>query len=197
MNDETHIHPMTTRWAHWTVVAIVTAAGAIWLLHTGPVPVIRITTPLEETAPFWYMLSPFPILGMLVAELVGIIATSGVHRRAIELACALAVLVLVSHFRLAIRLPLSGHSFLLSYFICRRALLSHPRLRSHRTELWIAGGMFLAMSYVKLTWWTDPITLSVGAITGAALFWLSRIAISGRTGTQTMESAQPARRPVR
>jgi len=175
INDETQTHWLATQWAHWSVVIIITGTGALWLTRTGPVPVIRITTPLEEHAPFWYMLSPFPILGMLVAELVGTAVTSAVRRRSIELTCAIAILVIVSHFRLAFCLPLSGHSFLLSYFILRRAFLDHTPIPSRHAELWIAVGMFIVMLYIKLAWWTDPITLAVGSAAGAVLFWVSRI----------------------
>ena len=51
------------------IVLATTLAGAAWLAHKGPVPVIRIMTPLPEMAPFWYMLLAFPVLGMLVADL--------------------------------------------------------------------------------------------------------------------------------
>ncbi len=192
MNDGTETHPLASQRAHWAIVASVTAIGAVWLAHTGPVPVIRITTPLEENAPFWYMVSPFPILGMLVAEFVASITSSDTRRRSIELASALAVLVVVSHFRLVLRLPLSGHSFLLSYFVLRRVFPNDMPVRSRRAELWIAVGMFIVMLYLKLTWWSDPITLSVGTIAGAALFWGSRITAGTQTARLRMESAQPS-----
>ena len=57
------------RFARVAIILATTLAGAAWLAHKGPVPVIRITTPLPEMAPFWYMLLAFPVLGMLVADL--------------------------------------------------------------------------------------------------------------------------------
>ncbi|HSJ52950.1 MAG TPA: hypothetical protein VLC52_04315, partial [Anaerolineae bacterium] len=92
----------------------VTLAGALWLYAKGPVPVVRGTTPLEEMAPFWYMVSAFPVLGMLVADLVLLLLRYGLDRRSVELAFQLAVLLLISNARLGIRLPISGHPLLWS-----------------------------------------------------------------------------------
>ncbi len=176
MNDRIGTAWLGTLAAHWCIVFAVTVAGAIWLIHTDPVPVIRITTPLAENAPFWYMLSPFPILGMLMAELIGTLAIAGMRRPSVDLISSIAVLVVISHFRLSLRLPLSGHAFLLTYFILRRAFLKHPKYPSRRLEIWIAVIMFLVMLYPKLVWWTDSITLCVGVVAGALLFGCSRLA---------------------
>ena len=69
---------LKTQWTYWFIVAAVSLVGMLWLLHAGPTPVIRITTPLDENAPFWYMISAFPILGMLIAELVAVTAQQGI-----------------------------------------------------------------------------------------------------------------------
>ena len=191
MSDRMNTTWLATPVAHWCIVTAVTAAGAAWLHHTGPVPAIRITTPLAENAPFWYMLSPFPILGMLIAELIGTLSTAGVRRCSVELAFSIAVLVVVSHFRLSLRLPLSGHSFLLSYFILRRAFLKDLKIPSLKTEMWIGVIMFVVMLYPKLVWWTDPITLCAGMIAGALLFGCSRLAYGGRNNQIETETAQP------
>jgi hypothetical protein len=62
--------PLRTAVVRVAIILATTLAGAAWLAHKGPVPVIRITTPLPEMAPFWYMLLAFSVLGMLVADLV-------------------------------------------------------------------------------------------------------------------------------
>lgn len=165
---------LATQAVHWCIVAVITVIGAVWLLHKGPVPVIRITTPLQENSPFWYMVSPFPILGMLVAELTGLLASHGWKRAAVELGVAIAVLIVVSCFRLSLCIPLSGHSMLLSYFILRRAFLNGIPIALRKTQYWLAVVMALVLVYLKLAWWTDPITLSAGAMGGALLFAASR-----------------------
>jgi hypothetical protein len=114
-----------------------------------------------------------------------------VRRRTVELAFSIAVLVVVSHLRLSLRLPLSGHSFLLSYFILRRAFLKDLKLPSRKTEMRIAVIMFVVMLYPKLIWWTDPITLCVGMIAGALLFGCSRLTYGYRDNQTETETAQP------
>lgn len=161
---------LATQAGHWIVVAAITAIGAVWLVHKGPVPVIRITTPLQEFSPFWYMVSPFPILGMLVAEFVGLLAVHGGRRAAVKLGVAIIAMIVVSGIRLSSCIPLSGHAMLLSYFILRRAFLDGSPIALRKAQLWIAGAMAMVLVYVKLAWWTDPITLLVGGVAGSALF---------------------------
>jgi hypothetical protein len=151
------------------VTALVTAAGAVWLWHTGPVPVVRVSTVLPEYAPFWYMLAAFPVLGMLVADLV-VMARRGASRRAMaELATALALLVALGQARLALHLPVSGHAMLAAYFIVRRSLLGVGDGGYARGELVVGVGVLAAVAYPKLLWWHDPISLGVGVLVGGIL----------------------------
>jgi hypothetical protein len=177
--------------AYWGIVTLVSGVGAVWLVHTGPVPAIRIMTPLKENAPFWYMISPFPVLGMLVAELVGLIATQGMKRVSVGLGVAIGVQILVSHLRLGICLPISGHAALLSYFTLRRALVRYPHLASRKVELWLSVVLWLVMSYMKLVSWTDPITLSLGALIGALIFILDRAICSHANMEEPQQSPAP------
>jgi hypothetical protein len=78
----------------------------------GPVPVIRITTPLAEMAPFWYMLLAFPVLGMLVADLFDLWRARGLSLPTVELGLQIALIVALSSLRLGVRIPLSGHALL-------------------------------------------------------------------------------------
>jgi hypothetical protein len=63
------------------IITVVTIAGAIWLHISGPMHVIRITTPIDQFAPFWYMLSAFPFLGMLLADLLDLYRDTGFSKR--------------------------------------------------------------------------------------------------------------------
>ncbi|HSK76426.1 MAG TPA: hypothetical protein VLQ45_08190 [Thermoanaerobaculia bacterium] len=156
------------------IVSACTLAGWVWLALQDPLPVIRITTPLAETSPFWYMLLAFPILGLLVADLFDLYRSEGISRSTVELGVQITLIVLLSSARLSVRLPLSGHSLLVSYFIARRLLLpSFPRGRS-RVELWLGLGVMVAIVYPKLFWWSDPVTLLTGMALGAALAVVSR-----------------------
>ena len=151
----------------WAIVLVTTVFGTAWLYHKGPVPIVRVTTPLQEAVPFWYMLSAFPVLGMLAADLVSLFATYGLERKTTELGLQIGVLVLTSNLRLVLRLPVSGHSLLFAYFILRRLFIGIPGHSLARAECMIAVLFYAITSYVKVFWWSDPITVSVG--TGMAI----------------------------
>lgn len=156
------------------IIVSCTLAGATWLDYQGPIPVVRITTPLPEAAPFWYMLLAFPILGLLVADLLDLYRTERFSASTIELACQIALIVLLSSARLGARIPLSGHSLLVSYFILRRLLVRPmPRTQS-LLEMFVAFAVFAAIAYPKLAWWRDPVTLISGVAIGSLLAAFSR-----------------------
>lgn len=165
-------------------LAIITAcilAGAAWLIHKGPVPVVRITTPLPEMAPFWYMVLAFPVLGMLMADLVDLYRVRGIDRLSVELAVQIALIVTVSNLRLGIRLPISGHALLVAYFIGRRWWLRPYSPRQSAIELVAALAILALIAYLKLIWWDDPVTLCIGLAAGLLLAAISqRITASHR-----------------
>lgn len=157
-----------------TLIAACTLTGAAWLIHKGPVPVVRITTPLPEMAPFWYMVLAFPILGMLVADLVDLHRARGVDRLVVELAIQIALIIAVSNLRLGIRLPISGHALLVAYFIGRRWWLRPYPPRQNGVELMVAVAVLGLIAYPKLIWWNDPVTLCIGLAAGLFLAVISR-----------------------
>lgn len=149
------------------IVLATILVGGIWLVLQGPFPAIRITTALPEAAPFfWYMVLAFPVLGILVADLMDLYLSEGISRSTLELAVQIGILVLLSSARLSMRLPLSGHSLLVSYFIFRRLLLRPARRRRASVELWLGIAIFGA---IALAWWNDPVTLLTGVALGAIL----------------------------
>ena len=165
------------------IVGLCTLVGMAWLIHQGPMPVVRITTPLPEPAPFWYMVLAFPVLGFLLADLVDLYRAQGIGPLTLELAFQIALIVSLSSARLGARIPVSGHSLLISYFIFRRLLLRRTSRRQSVFELWLAGGALGAVAYPKLAWWSDPVTLIAGIAVGGLLAAVSRW--FGRAGRPT------------
>lgn len=156
------------------IVTACTLAGALWLALQGPMPVIRGTTPLPEAAPFWYMVLAFPFLGLLLADLLDLYRAEGITLPTLELALQIGLILVLSSARLGLRIPLSGHSLLLSYFILRK-LLMRPLSKRSRFELWLAVGALSAVAYPKLAWWDDPVTLFTGGTAGVLLAAISRL----------------------
>jgi hypothetical protein len=154
-----------------------TLAGAAWLIHKGPMPVIRITTPLPVMAPTWYMLLAFPVLGMLIADLVDLWQSRGLDRVSAELGGMIGLIVALSSLRLGARIPVSGHALLTAYFIARRLLFRSLLPRQSRWEVAAAVGALGAITYPKLLWWNDPVTLLAGIVAGALLAGVSWLAV--------------------
>lgn len=169
-----------TRHRLWIVLAM-TALGAAWLAYIGPRPVVRIVTPLPETVPFWYMLTAFPVLGMLVADLVDLWRRRVPGLYLAAFAAQIVLIVALSAGRLALRLPISGHALVVSYLLCRR--LFGGDLRSDRARFELVWGVstLVVIAYPKLLWWTDPTTFGVGLATGALLAALDRAIGRGPT----------------
>ena len=186
LNEETHDWSAGSSFRCGAILAV-TLVGAVWLYWKGPVPVVRGTTPLQETAPFWYMVSAFPILGMLVADLVYLFRHYGFERRSFELASQLAVLLVVSNARLGSRLPISGHILLFAYFILRRLLIRIPAHKLARAESLIATFLFAVTAYVKITWWSDPITVAFAAAMALGLVAISWFVLKGESARFEVE----------
>jgi hypothetical protein len=155
------------------IILFTTALGALWLYHKGPTPVIQGSHELPIIVPFWYMLSAFPILGMLLADLFALWMKYRFGLRFIELAVQLILLVLLSNLRLSIMIPISGHGLLFSYFILRRLLVRQLPNKLLKIEN-ILGILLLAMvAYMKLVKWNDPMTLLLGEAIGVLLALIS------------------------
>jgi hypothetical protein len=166
-DEDPKISLLASPYVRWAIVLITTAFGATWLYHKGPVPIVRVTTPLQEAVPFWYMLSAFPVLGMLAADLAFFFVSYGLERKTVELGFQVGILVLASNLRLVLRLPMSGHSLLFAYFILRRLFIGIPGHSLAKAECVVAMFLYTITSYVKVFWWSDPITVAVG--TGIAI----------------------------
>jgi hypothetical protein len=79
----------------------------------------------------------------------------------------------LSNLRLGIRLPISGHSLVVSYLLFRRLFVQQITDIS-RIEIMSAIFVLAILSYIKLFWWTDPITLSLGVILALSFVIIGR-----------------------
>ena len=161
------------------IISIMTMLGAAWLFYKGPMPVMRVTTPLPEIVPFWYMLSAFPALGILLADLASLYFRHGFDRRTFELAFQIGLLLSISHIRLSLGIPISGHMLLFAYVIFRRLCINYPPDKTVRwLEFIVVCVLYVITGYVKLVWWTDLITFSTGTIGALGLIGLSQFLLN-------------------
>ncbi|UCE65705.1 MAG: hypothetical protein JSU85_12710 [Candidatus Zixiibacteriota bacterium] len=157
------------------IIIFVSLIGALWLIIKDPIPVIRGTTALDEIVPFWYMVSAFPVLGMLVADLLSAFKKSGFARHTVLLFSQIFILMLISNIRLSLKIPISGHAFLFAFFIFNRIFTRDFENLFSRVELTFTITLLLIIGYIKLAWWNDPLTLFIGIIAGVALALITAI----------------------
>ena len=155
------------------MITLVTLTGAIWLYIKGPTPVIQGSHELPIIVPFWYMISAFPVLGMLLADLFALWMKYRFGLRVVELGIQIILLILLSNLRLSIMIPISGHGLLFSYFILRRLLVRRIPNRILIFENIFGILMFALVAYMKLIKWNDPMTLLLGEAIGVVLALIS------------------------
>lgn len=143
-------------------------------------PVVRGTMPLEAKAPFLYMLSAFPFLGILAADILLALREESGKPGALLLMVQAGAIVLLSAIRLQWRIPVSGHVLLLAFFVLRSWSLRDSSL--HKREMWIGLIVLMVLTGVKLLAWHDWVTV-VWAIGIACVIWLAGL-LTGRRATR-------------
>jgi len=166
----------------WLTIPLVTIVGALWLYQRGPIPVMSGTTPLPGTVPWWYILAAFPVLGMLLADWLWLLAKTRVSVASVELGVQIALLFFLSSWRLKSAILVSGHTLLFGYVVTRRLLVPFPDAKTRRLDFIVALLLLLLTSYVKLVWWSDVETL-IGGIAIGALLGLGSAAVLRATKT--------------
>jgi hypothetical protein len=163
------------------VIVAVTAAGAAWLAAKGPVKVLIGSREIDEITPTWYMLAAFPVLGMVLADVLDAALSAGLFaKRTVVLGASAALLVIVSNLRLGIRLPISGHVLLMAYYFALRARagalamapVARPAVVAARVERLVVLALFVAVTAIKLLHWKDWETFLLGVAGGLCLAWM-------------------------
>ena len=159
--------------------------GALWLIWKGPVPVLRGTTPLPEITPFWYMESAFVALGIILCDLVEEMRAGWLRVPAIVLVVQIVLLVAISSLRLDSRIPLSGHSALFTFLVLR-TLVHKSKIANPITRIEVIVGvtLLIVVSYIKVVWWHDWLSLTMGMVFGIVVD-LAGTALRTMYGTKT------------
>lgn len=146
-------------------------------LSTGLAALLYLSRP-ETTAPL-YQLSAYPVLGMLLADLLALLAVHGLALPSVELAGQIGVLILAAFLRLGWAIPLSGHALLFAYLVLRRLLVRFPRQPLFWAEFAMAAGLYLVVGYLKVFLWSDALTFATGSAAAVPLAAIS-FAVSRR-----------------
>ena len=154
--------------AKWSIVIATTASGALWLLLRPPPQIPRVSGAQSELAFFWYMVSAFPILGLLLADSLGLYGSKGVDARVVELAIQLVIIISISSLRIRFRIPISGHMLLFTFFLAR-TWFARQDLSGRWIEVAMGLALFLATSYIKLLIWNDVASWITGVVIAVAL----------------------------
>ena len=115
------------------------------------------------------MISAFPVLGMLLADLYDNFKVDRFGKQFTELAVQVLLLIVISQVRLTFKIPLSGHILLFSYFIFRRAPIKDGFNKIAYYELLVCIVFLIITGYVKIFWWTDWITLLTAVLMGGLM----------------------------
>lgn len=176
LSDAKQIQPDTaSAKAHLLAILAFTAAGAIWLWVKGPMPVVQGTVPLDIDVPFAYMLSAFPFLGILTADVLVSLWLRANRGAAVVLAAQLGSITLIAAARLSHRIPISGHILLLTFFVMRSRNMMR-RDATRRTETWVGLLVLLVLVGIKAVAWHDLVTVG-WAVALATMIWLGGVVI--------------------
>lgn len=143
---------------------------------------------------FWYMLSAFPVFGMLLADLAACWAIYRLRFATLEVGSMLVLLAVLAAIRLSLAIPMSGHALLLAYFIVRRVLVRLPPNRLHWVELGIAAVLYIVIIYLKVFCLDDLLTPATGTGAGLALAVVSWVLLRWR-GAVTDPASPVSRSP--
>ncbi len=159
----------------WCVAAVVTLAGVVFVRVFGPFELVRGWTPTGIMAPDWYMVSAFPVFGLLVADLAQSWRLQRMSRPTVILALQIGAMTVLSGTRLSSRIPLSGHALLFAFFVLERSLAPRPWPPAHAAELALGAVLLVGVVAIKLAWWADPLTLGVGLLLAAVTVAAGRV----------------------
>ena len=144
-----------------------TVIGWIYFEIQGYPPVVTANDTLTSVTPVIYMIPIFFLLGILFGEVLWNWYQIKDFKYFIINLTGLAVIVTVSGIRLTFKIPFSGHSLILSYYIMQELITNRSK---YIFRVMVGFLILLLTSFYKIFLWQDPITLILGLI-GGILIW--------------------------
>lgn len=122
---------------------------------------------LTYATPAIYMIPIFIPLGILLGELIWDLYQEKNNKHLITNLGGLSIIAIVSGVRIFFKIPLSGHSLILSYFILHEIVTNKSR---YIFRIMIGCIILLLTSFYKIFLWQDFITLLLGFL-GGIIIW--------------------------
>lgn len=158
--------------AHLVGAVLLTLLGLVGLWLKGPTPVVRGMTPQGTAVPLSYMVAAFPFFGILLAD-GWRLAQQRQWWATTVLAVQVLLLAILAVARLGLLVPISGHVFLLVFFVLWTAGQAPNPVR--QAEWWLAWVALLSFLGIKLFVWGDWLSALMGALLGVVLWWAGRL----------------------
>lgn len=146
---------------------LITIIAWIYFEIQGYPQVVTAKETLTYVTPAIYMIPIFFPLGILLGEVSWNSYQIKDHKYVIINLGGLTVIATVSVLRLISKIPLSGHSLILSYYIMQELITNQSR---YIFRVMVGFSILLLTSFYKIFLWQDPVTLFLGLI-GGILIW--------------------------
>jgi len=145
----------------------ITIIAWIYFETQGYPPVVTAKETLTSVTPAIYMIPIFFPLGILLGEISWKWYQIRDHKNAIINLGGLTAIATVSVFRLIFKIPLSGHSLILIYYIMHELITNQSR---YIFRVMVGFSILLLTLFYKIILWQDPVTLFFGLL-GGVLIW--------------------------
>lgn len=151
----------------YCISLILTSFGALYFYLKGYPPVNTIYGSLNIIAPPIYMIPIFIPLGILIGDFFWIFLKEKDYKSASILFLECLSLGIFSFLRIITTIPYSGHTLILSFYLCYY-LISNKK----RDFIVIVLGILILIItlYYKIFQWNDPLTFFLGILFGIVLW---------------------------
>ncbi len=122
---------------------------------------------LNTRVPSIYMIPIFIPLGILIGEFFWIFLREKGYKSAFILFLECLSLGILSLLRILIAIPYSGHSLILSFYLCYYLI---PNKKRDYIKVIIGFLILIITIYYKFFLWNDPITFFLGVLLGIILW---------------------------
>ncbi len=151
----------------YSISLILTSLAALYFYLKGYPPVNTANGSLNIITPPIYMIPIFITLGILIGDFLWIFLKEKDYKSASILFLECLSLGILSFLRIITTIPYSGHTLILSFYLCYYLISNKKR---DLTVIFIGILILIITIYFKFFLWNDPITFFLGILFGIILW---------------------------